>query len=435
MNTEFSLDSLQVNETIDAHGMLLQMGYQPDAIVKDGKLLRVFCPIHKDQIRRSLILDTEEKYFNCQYTQCPAHTGGPLVALYAICMDMTLTEAANRLRAGVQTQVEPILLEKAQALIEQQNYGEAMNYLLQAREEFPENTITRCKIASLHLERGDRDAGFREYMAAAEEFGVKGDLDKTLSIYNMLMMMAPTNERVRRQMAYLYGRLGRPRDAADLLKLLIDQYIQESNPNQVVRICEELVELLPQDAQIRAMLTEIYAGVGQNVRAAKECETAAHLYMEEGNRSAALDILDWLVENIPGQDHLVELRYKLHTEQPGPTPETTQATAESVEPPDEGGWGDFAADLEAELDATAGPTYTPQELTPDDARITMCRQQLEGMSALERYKLKTFLADTVSEVKANYRNGLISPTELDQIRSFYRAFSIAKEQIDAERKA
>jgi hypothetical protein len=63
----------------------------------EGDIVRVHCPIHKDLVRKSLIIDTAERTFKCQYANCDAHEGGLLVELVALYYDCDVRDVSKAL--------------------------------------------------------------------------------------------------------------------------------------------------------------------------------------------------------------------------------------------------------------------------------------------------------------------------------------------------
>ena len=52
MNYFFSEEELAVNASLDAWDLLVKMGFQESSLYREGNTIRLFCPLHKDQIRR-----------------------------------------------------------------------------------------------------------------------------------------------------------------------------------------------------------------------------------------------------------------------------------------------------------------------------------------------------------------------------------------------
>ena len=75
MNDSLTEELRQLNAELDGLWLLQKMGFTDEAMYQEGNIIRVFCPIHKDLVRKSLIVDLEKKEFSCQYAQCDAHAG------------------------------------------------------------------------------------------------------------------------------------------------------------------------------------------------------------------------------------------------------------------------------------------------------------------------------------------------------------------------
>lgn len=49
-----------------------------------GSALRCFCPVHKSNAFRTLLIDIEQRSFKCSYTQCPGNKEGKLIDLFCL---------------------------------------------------------------------------------------------------------------------------------------------------------------------------------------------------------------------------------------------------------------------------------------------------------------------------------------------------------------
>ena len=430
----YSPQAIEFNGRLDARELLKQMGYADEAIYAEGSNIRVFCPIHKDQVRRSLLIDANERTFRCQYMQCPAREGGLLLGLYAMYAKIDVEEALQRLSAGVDQDTETASLNQAAKLIEAGRYAEAMPILQSAMKTNPTNTITRCKLASLYLETGERDKGHREYLAAAEDYGVKGELAKTLSIYNLLIILAPQDIRVRQQMAYLFSRMGRNQDAAEHLKWAVDQYLAGHRVTEAIDACAQMLSLTPGEPGIHSLMADLLVQKGQPAQAAISYEAAARLLMEQGNLEEAFQAAERGHLQMPSSSSLSELFGQIKTKRSQQTTTLKKEEAPEAASEDETDFADWIASLEDEIEKSAGERMESIQISPNDVRVLMCRAQLEDI--LDSSKLRSmdnFLRDMFQDVKRNFEAGAMPPEEMRVIKEFYRAFCIAFEQIKRER--
>ena len=85
------------NASLDPFLVLKRMGFTESSIYQEGSIVRIHCPIHKDLVRKSMIIDIEERTFKCQYSQCEAYDGGLLVELVAMYYDCEIDEVTKHL--------------------------------------------------------------------------------------------------------------------------------------------------------------------------------------------------------------------------------------------------------------------------------------------------------------------------------------------------
>lgn len=432
MQSSYSPEQIEFNSALDALDLFRRMGYTDKSVYRDGNMLRVFCPIHKDQVRRSMIVDPAEHTFRCQYKSCPGYEGGLLLELFAMYSDIGIDKAMEHLRNESGDGEETEVLVRAEKLVEERDNDEALKLLNSARSLNPTNTITRCRLASLYLEMGDRLKGQNEYLAAAEDFAVKGELDKTLSIYNILIILAPNDIKVRRQLAFLFSRLGRPSDAAEHLKWAVDQHLARDEIDQAAGFCQEVTELTPDSPEPHRMLADIRVSHGSIESAMPSYQKAASLFLRHGEIEDAREIVANALRYVPGNPGMKELRDRLNAidESDEPPAPHADAVLNKDEAQQQDDFLDWIGSLEEEIEKPLPPKelLDSVEIAPEDARVLMCRSQLEDLSPDKMLSMERFLRDMFSDVKKSYENGIMSSPELRCVKEFYKAFCIAFEQ-------
>lgn len=80
---------------LDAETVLTRIGYKLDSLRQNGIELRTFCPIHKEELIRSLCIDTSQRTFRCGYNRCPGSRGGNLFDLYVLATGKARDEAVK----------------------------------------------------------------------------------------------------------------------------------------------------------------------------------------------------------------------------------------------------------------------------------------------------------------------------------------------------
>ena len=83
----------KVNNHLKAEEVLQEIGYRIETIHQQGDNIRCFCPIHKETIFRSLIIDVIHNTYKCGYTLCEGFNGNNLLDLYSRCKGIPLDES------------------------------------------------------------------------------------------------------------------------------------------------------------------------------------------------------------------------------------------------------------------------------------------------------------------------------------------------------
>jgi tetratricopeptide (TPR) repeat protein len=309
VNYFFSEEELAVNASLDAWDLLVKMGFTESSLYREGNTVRLFCPLHKDQIRRSMIIYTDKNTFKCQYTNCEGHKGGNLLEFYSAYMGVDLPEVVARIRNTGTTETD--LVERADKMIQEGSLVDALPLLQKAVQLDPQNEITRCRLAALYLELGDKEAGYQEYMTAAEQYGVKGELDKTLQIYNILVIISPDDVKVRKQLSYLFSRLKREDEAVSQLKWVVDKHIRKGELKDAENICKKMIELCPEYPESHRTLGEVYLKQGNYFDAVEELRTATTHFIRQNNLKKAKETVDQGLKFTPGNPAMKELRARI----------------------------------------------------------------------------------------------------------------------------
>lgn len=466
MNYFFSKEEREFNASLDAWELLLKMGFHENALYREGNTIRLFCPLHKDQIRRSLVIYTDTNTFKCQFTNCEGHKGGNLLEFYAAYMGCDVSEAMPRILNEGASPAE--FVERAERLIIEGRYTDALPLLQKAVRLDSSNPTTRCRLAALYLELGDKENGYREYLTAAELLGIRGDYDGMVQIYGSLMVIRPDDIKVRTELAYLYSRLNREQDAVEQLKWVVDRHIRKGRLRDAVEVTKKILDLAPTYPDAHRILGEVYLRQGKTLEAIDELTTAARHYIRENNLRRAKLTIELGLRHVPGDETLKDLKVRVEKAlelqaQLGEVKDerelefeqwlrdlkravgvedleerATQAAAQKQEvapqPPTEAVPETPAAPLRSTiLQGTFGhvapqPTHTEiqlPKLEPSDPRVDYFRKSLTKYSREELETLRSHLVAMFEEVQKGVREGFCSDFEAHVIREFYAAFCTA----------
>lgn len=436
------------NASLDPFLVLKRMGFTESSIYQEGGIVRIHCPIHKDLVRKSMIIDTEERTFKCQYSQCDAYEGGLLVELVAMFYDCQIDEVTKHLFGEDDKSND--LLFRGEMFINKGMHEEALPYLEQAVQLDPRNEITRSKLSALYLELNRKDDAFREYMLAAESYAVKGELEKTLSIYNILIILQPGAVKARKELSYLFARMGRPDAAAEQLKWVVDFYMQYGQVRGAQEAINSILELDPENGMTYYLQGVVLAQSGKRGPAGQAFEKGATLLMNSGEISRARISLDQAQEIQPNSPSLRVLKQRLAQmeadEVKSAKARYDQNVADGIDPnQEEANFMDWLSEVDDKLGvpldqmeiaveepiarvATGSNINETTEISPEDRRVALCLGDMRNLTPDQLEKMRQQLISMFTDVRKTYEEGLLSEWEMRTIKDFYKAFCVAVDQ-------
>lgn len=464
------------NASLDPFNVLKRMGFTDQSIFREGNIVRIHCPIHKDLVRKSMIIDASERTFKCQYSQCEAYQGGLLIELVAMYYDCPLEDVTKNLFGDDDKSND--LLFRGEMYINKGQHQEALPFLEQAVQLDPRNEITRAKLAALLLELGRKDDAYREYMQAAESYAVRGELEKTLSIYNILIILQPGAVKARKELAFLFARMGRPDAAAEQLKWVVDYYVQHGQVRGAMEAINSIIELGGDSGMNQFLLGQIHAQTGSMPQAVAAFEKSVTMLIEAREPGRARMAIDEALRLAPANPKLRELRESVKELEDGSEPASDGSAADALATEN---FMDWLKDVDAELAAgipgvgtapkgkttpassdrvpvaraaeskakeaapkrdttiparkeAAPKTLTPaaaaetSEISPEDRRVALCLNDMKDLNAQQLEAMRQQLIGMFTDVRKTYEEGLLSDWEMRTIKDFYKAFCMAVEE-------
>ena len=93
MSEAYKLARNRIASLLTAESVLQKLNYDPDNISRSGNSLRIYCPIHKESMIRSMVINASNGTFRCHYAQCPGNEGGDLLTLHTLVSGMSERDA------------------------------------------------------------------------------------------------------------------------------------------------------------------------------------------------------------------------------------------------------------------------------------------------------------------------------------------------------
>lgn len=142
----------------------------------------------------------------------------------------------------------------------------------------------------------------------AQKYIQKGQFDKAIKEYQLLVEADPKDIRSLLKIAELHGKLNQKDQAVAAFRKVADQYTKSGFYTKAVAVLRQAIDADPKQAELYQGLAELYQKLGLLKDALIQLGTLAKIYQDEGKHDRALAILDRMREIDP-EDPSVLARY------------------------------------------------------------------------------------------------------------------------------
>ena len=201
----------------------------------------------------------------------------------------------------------------------------------------PMDVTVRSKLIELNSTLGDFDAAMEHYQILADAYYQLAQVDKALEVYqaslelapktpdpkrwqvNILSIMgdiynqrvdwrsavhvyeqlrqiAPEDARMMAQLVELYFKLNQRQQATEVLDHLISHHQETQNQQTIIQILRNLVELRPQEMQIRQRLADFYVILGMRQEALEHYNVLGEMQLDAGLPDSAAQTIEKIIE-------------------------------------------------------------------------------------------------------------------------------------------
>lgn len=362
-----------VRRQLDAAAVVRKINYRPEMIQDTGQGIKCFCPIHKETIFRTLIVDTQTGDFRCSNFNCPGTSGGDLIELYArscglsyeqslmelsrafnITVDLSVADqylkdalevARNYLEMGVLNEAEDhfdqilrfkencipaleglariyeaterpdafqtVRLQLAMALAAQTRYDEAIDLLQLYMRDNP-HEVEACLFNIDCLKRaGHSDRAAAEYVRLADNLAARGEVDQALDIYRSAEALDALGLDVFTRVIALLMGAGRREEALAETIQEVGARIERGDPRGAVGALVSALDLDPAREELVLRLAEIVAQVEMVGEPLVRVCTEIQALLAARNHGPAAKALELLERAFPGRPLIMSLRADL----------------------------------------------------------------------------------------------------------------------------
>jgi chromosomal replication initiation ATPase DnaA/predicted Zn-dependent protease len=301
------IDALDVLEFIDFH---------PETISRDGSRVRAACPIHRDSVFRTLVVEHGGHLYRCSKADCPGHEGGDLIDLLArsrrLQYDEALRLVIDEFQLDIDLPEDSAALEEAMA--EVRTYMDLMVATPDRREAHAEEARTRLEqILEQHgeelgplrarielaREMGDAEALQRWLKPLAEAEREDGDIPLFTTLALEYLDLVPSDLELRRRIAVGALESGHTDQAVEQLMILADAAEMAGELGTALEAYRLLTTVPDSGMDATPMIDNLLMALGNRGEAAREVLARAEQHIVRNEHNQAMALLETAMEADP----------------------------------------------------------------------------------------------------------------------------------------
>lgn len=365
MNTIYPEETIrQLAQQIDILPVLEAVNYRMDTVQEIGETIKCFCPIHKEAVFRTLIIDRRTRRYRCSYSLCGGNKGGDLIDLYAKANDIGYDEAVQQLVKMLEISVdlppaqdfvqetlevsgnylalrsyddalegyqkvlsvEPENLRALKGLIEihkgrneeekrlkilgrlaaaslkQNDFTQAAECCREILEKDPNNVDTRLQYIECLVGQEEPHRALEEYMRLADYFETRQEFDKALEIYRKIEGLDLDIIDVYPHIMQLMVASDRARDAVEESLRKAADHERQGEYERALECYRCALEIDESRADVREKIIDTSIVAGLNEARVERCLALVDDYIREEAYAGAARALEKLRQGAP--DHL-----------------------------------------------------------------------------------------------------------------------------------
>ncbi len=301
-----------VRDALGPEVILRRINYRPEMIQDAGDLIKCFCPLHRETVFRTLIVDKAAARYRCSNYNCPGHAGGDMLDLYARARGLGYEQALLELAASAGIIIEPGLIEDyiAHSLEVARNYTE-MGVLVEAEEHY--NQILRLKPESLpalegllqvHERSGRRPSFTAARLALAQAYARAGRAESAIGLLRGQLAENPADIDARLLLIEALRLGGREEELANESVALADELAATGQIDRAIQVFRSVGgpgALLDTGPRV----IELLAAAGRKEEAVAECLARADQLAAGIDPEGAVETLRLAIELDPAREELV----------------------------------------------------------------------------------------------------------------------------------
>src|SRR6202795_3949539 len=193
-------------------------------------------------------------------------------------------------------------LSAAEKFVQQGKLPNAIAEYEKVLKADPKELTVSNTIGDLYARLGQSDKAIESFKSVGDAYAAQGFTVKAIAMYKKLTKLKPSLEIVLR-LAELYTQQGLFNDARAQYLQVAEEFLRSGELEQAVRIFQKILEMDPENTNMRVRLAEVYVRLGKKNDAWQIFSAAAETLRSKGNLPGAEEVLQRMLKIDPGNSY------------------------------------------------------------------------------------------------------------------------------------
>lgn len=195
-------------------------------------------------------------------------------------------------------------LAAAQKAVRKGNLDKAIKEYLLLVEDDPSDKRTRLKLADIYVKSSKLNEALAEYRHVGKQYAAEDFHEKAAAIYKQALRIAPEDAALYQNLGFAYFQYGRAKDAIRAYSKAERIYKENGQTSAHLTILEKMLDVDPENVGIQIQLAERCEKNGDRQRAIQYFEEASKQLEQEGRTDEYIQVCERLIFLAPDQTNV-----------------------------------------------------------------------------------------------------------------------------------
>src|SRR6201981_2973369 len=201
------------------------------------------------------------------------------------------------------------VLANAEKYVQQGKLQNAISEYEKILKNDPKDLTVTNTVGDLYSRSGDADKATACRKSVGDSYASQGFTVKAIAMYKKICKLKPSLESLLK-LAELYTQQGLFNDARAQYLQVAEEFLKAGELDNSVRIFQKILEMDPENSQMRVKLAEVYIRLGKKQEAWQIFSAAVESMRSKGSLSGADEVLQRMLTLDPGNTYALQMQGK-----------------------------------------------------------------------------------------------------------------------------